>query len=123
MTTMKYNGEEIELAKYTLSISEQVEEVNKEREPRPKAEKMWALMSDIIGERLPELVDGDDYETCDLTVLVDLYNEADEAYGKAMRKHQIEREEQELKKVEKLKNDVVIFNKAIQNATKNDPQP
>lgn len=116
MTTLSYQGREIELAKYTVDIAERIDDVGNERDFRKKAEDMYALMAEIIGTDFEEIVQGDSYETCDLTILVDLFNESNHAYETAIRRFDIEREDEQKRQIDKLANQAALFQKAIDNA-------
>lgn len=122
MTTLNYQGREIELAKYTVDIADRIEDVGNNRDFRKKAEDMYVLMSEIIGEGFEEIVQGDSYETCDLTILVDLFNESNHAYEMAIRRFDIEQENEQRKQMDKLANQAALFQKAIDNA-RNTPAP
>lgn len=122
MTTLDYHGMEIELAKYTVDLADRIEDVGNNRDFRKKAEDMYALMSEIIGTDFEEIVQGDSYETCDLTILVDLFNESNHAYEMAIRRFDIEQAKEQQREIDKLTNQAALFQKAI-NSARNTPAP
>lgn len=113
---------EIELAKYTVDLADRIEDVGNNRDFRKKAEDMYALMSEIIGTDFEEIVQGDSYETCDLTILVDLFNESNHAYEMAIRRFDIEQAKEQQREIDKLTNQAALFQKAI-NSARNTPAP
>lgn len=123
MTTAVYDGEELNLAKLTIDKQMKFVEIDAEENMVVKAELMYDTMRDMVGDRLPAIVDGDSYETCDLTILSDLYYVVTDAYGTDMHKSQLAKQSEQMKQVEDIERKVVMFNKAIDNATKNIPQP
>lgn len=123
MTTAVYDGEELNLAKLTIDKQIKFVEIDAEENMVVKAELMYDTMREMVGDRLPGIVDGDSYETCDLTILSDLYYVVTDAYGTDMHKSQLAKQSEQMKQVEDMERKVAMFNKAIDNATKNIPQP
>lgn len=112
MTTAVYNGEELKLAKLTIRRQMKFAEIDAEQNLIVKADLMYDTMKELVGDRLPEIVDGEDYETCDLTVLSDLYYVVTDAYGNDMHKAQLEKQTEQMQTVEKLEKVVSMLNAA-----------
>lgn len=103
MTTAFYDGNEIELAKYTLAIAEKFEKAPREQNVRVRAEKMYDVLKEVVGaDTLSEIVDGKSYDTCDITLLVDLYNTVDGAYADDMNRHKNEKVKQQMEMVSEM---------------------
>lgn len=119
MTILDYRGTKIELAKYTLGLADRIDDVGNERDFHKKAQDMYEVMSDVIGDSLSEIVQGDSYDTCDLTILVDLFNESNHAYEMDIRRFEREQEKANQEMLDKLANQTALFNKAIKSANNN----
>lgn len=119
MTTAYYNGEELELAKYTLKVAEEFDKVNAERATRVKAEKMYRVLSEIVGaDTLAEIVDGNSYDTCDITILVDLYNAVDDAYASDMNRYKDEKVRKNMEMVSDMGGKIDQFTSAVNKVGK-----
>lgn len=99
MTAVNVDGMTLELAKCTLRTMERLDEVGKTQALRAKAEKMYALMDEIVEGGISDVVDGDTYETCDLCKLVNVYNAVNDGYRADMNRSQTEMLERNMAKV------------------------
>lgn len=116
---MNYEGEDFELAKYTLHIAELLEGVGKEKALRVKAEKMYKAMKEVIGaDELAQVVQGNNYEDCDLTILADMFNAATENYANEMNKSKNKAISDKMEMMSDLTSNVSKFSDAVKNAGK-----
>lgn len=99
MTTVNVDGMELELAKCTLRTMERLDEVGKTQALRAKAEKMYALMEELVDGVISEVVDGEDYESCDICKLVNVYNAVNDGYRADMNRSQADMLERNMAKV------------------------
>lgn len=99
MTTVNVNGIHLELAKCTLRTMERLDEVGKTQALRAKAEKMYALMEELVEGGISEVVDGEDYESCDICKLVNVYNAVNDGYRADMNRSQTDMLERNMAKV------------------------
>lgn len=99
MTTVNVDGIHLELAKCTLRTMERLDEVGKTQALRAKAEKMYALMEELVEGGISEVVDGEDYESCDICKLVNVYNAVNDGYRADMNRSQTDMLERNMAKV------------------------
>lgn len=117
MTTANFDGESIELAKYTLEVAEDLEKVGKEKNIRVKAEKMYKALGKVVGEDiLSELVDGTDYSNCDLTKLANMFNIVNDAYTADMNRHTDEKVRENMEKIADMGKQIESFSAAAKRA-------
>lgn len=117
MTTAVYNGEVLNLAKLTIATQMKFVEIDAEQNLIVKAELMYATMNEVVGDRLSQIVDGKDYETCDLTTLSDLYYVVTDAYGTDMHSAQLSKQSEQMNQVERLEKAISMLNEAVGKAT------
>lgn len=119
MSVAYYEGSEIELAKFTLSVAEELDKVDTERQLKARAEKMHKVMVTIVGaDKLTEIVDGSDYKTCDLVKLVDLFNCVNDAYKDDMNRSRNARMEEQMDRVSEMSGKLEGFTAAANRIKK-----
>lgn len=85
MAFITVNGKKHELPKFTVAVAERNGEVNSTKGVREKASMMYDFLADIVGhDELAAIVDGDDYETADLSAMRNLFTMVNNAYTDEM---------------------------------------
>lgn len=76
---VRYQG--IELPKLTMHLSELSDAIEAAQGNRERYQAMWDFMTEALGDALPETVDGETLETCDLVSLAVAYTGVIDAYA------------------------------------------